>query len=129
MEAKTASVITTVDADRLFAFLSKVENHPKWATEFIQDLKKDGDDYKVVTPFGEQYYILESDPTTGIIDIYVGETKDDMTLFPTRVIALPEGYSVYQFTMFRDDSTPEKVFAEQYESLQRELTGIESTIS
>lgn len=50
MDVKTTNVITNVDADKLFNFLAKVENHPKWATEFIQELRKEGDDYKVVPP-------------------------------------------------------------------------------
>lgn len=129
METKTANVITNIEADKLFAFLSKVENHPKWATEFIQELKKEGNDYKAVTPFGEQYYMVESDSNTGVIDIHVGESKDEMMLFPTRVVSLPGGQSAYQFTLFRDDSTPKEVFSEQYESLQRELANIEGQVS
>lgn len=129
MDVKTVNVITNVDADELFEFLSKVENHPKRATEFIQELRKEGTDYKAVTPFDEQYYLVESDSDTRIIDIFVGETKDEMALFPNRVISLPRRRSVYQFTMFRNDTMPEEVFKEQYESLKRELTNIESRIS
>lgn len=51
-----------------------------------------------------------------------------MAVFPSRVIPLSEGQSAYQFTMLKNNSTPEEVFSEQFESLKRELSGLESKI-
>jgi hypothetical protein len=38
---------------------------------------------------------------TGVIAMYAGPTKDEMAIFPTRVVGLPGGASAFVFTLFQ----------------------------
>jgi hypothetical protein len=125
MEARTVTVTLNAAAGSVFGFLAEIENAPRWATEFIQELRREGDDYRVVTPMGELLYRIEADADTGVIDIRVGLHPGALALFPTRVIPLPDGRSAYSFTMFRAPESPDEAFEDQYASLRRELAGLQ----
>ena len=109
----------------MFAYLADIENLPEWATEFARELRRDGDDYKVVNGLGEFYFAIEADPATGVIDMYAGPTQDELAVFPTRVVALPDGRTAYTFTMFQAPGMPDELFDTQHASLQREFAKIE----
>jgi hypothetical protein len=125
---RNATVTAVLDAPRnvVFDYLANIENLPDWATEFARELRRDGDDYKVVNGLGELYFAVEADPASGVIDMYAGPTNDAMALFPTRVVELPHGKTAYTFTMFQAPGMPDELFDAQHASLQRELTNIES---
>ena len=57
--------------------------------------------------------------------MFAGPEKDQMALFPTRVVALPDGRSAYSFTMFQAPGMPDEEFESQYASLRREFAQIE----
>jgi hypothetical protein len=57
--------------------------------------------------------------------MFAGPTKDQMAVFPTRAVRLPDGRTAYSFTMFQAPEMPDAVFDAQYESLQRELANID----
>jgi hypothetical protein len=124
---RSETVTTVVDAPQgeVFDYMSDIENLPKWATEFARELKRVGDDYKVVNGFGEFFFEIRADADTGVVDMYAGPTKSDMTVFPTRVLALPDGRTAYSFTMFQGPGMPDELFESQHASLQREFANIE----
>ena len=125
MRNETVTAVLGADAGDVFAYLAEIENLPDWATEFARRLERDGDDYKVVNGLGEFFFEIRSDPATGVIDMYAGPTKDEMALFPTRVVGLPDGGSAFTFTMFQAPGMPDDLFDSQHASLRRELAGIE----
>ncbi len=118
---------TVLDADRekVFDYLSDVERLPEWATEFARELRRDGDGYKVVNGLGEFFFEIRADRRHGIIDMFAGPSRDRMAVFPSRVVALPDGRSAYSFTMFQAPDMPDELFEAQHASLQRELAGLE----
>ena len=81
--------------------MSDIEKLPEWATEFARELKRDGEDYKVVNGLGEFYFEIKADPQTGVIDMFAGPSKDHMAIFPARVVALTDGSTAVSFTMFQ----------------------------
>jgi hypothetical protein len=125
MRNETITTVLPASPDAVFAYLADIENLPQWATEFARELVRDGDDYKVVNGLGEFFFAIEADPATGVIDMYAGPVKDEMALFPTRVVALPDGRSAYSFTMFQAPDMPDELFESQHASLQREFAQIE----
>ena len=124
---KNATVTTVLDASprAVFEFMAEIENLPEWATEFARELRRDGEDYKVVNGLGEFYFAIEAEPATGVIDMYAGPTKEAMAMFPTRAVALPDGRTAYSFTMFQGPGMPDELFEAQYASLRREFANIE----
>jgi hypothetical protein len=57
--------------------------------------------------------------------MHAGPTMDELALFPTRVVPLPDGRSAYTFTMFQAPGTPDELFESQYQSLLRELENLQ----
>ena len=126
MRSETVTTIVSAPRSAVFEYMSDIEKLPEWATEFARELKRDGADYKVVNGLGELYFDIRADPRTGVIDMFAGPTKDQMAVFPTRAIALPDGRTAYSFTMFQGPDMPDELFEAQYRSLRRELANVES---
>ncbi|HWT23113.1 MAG TPA: SRPBCC family protein [Solirubrobacteraceae bacterium] len=110
---------------QVFEYLADVEHLPEWATEFARELKREGDDYKVVNGLGEFFFEIRADRASGVIDMLAGPTKRDMAVFPTRAVALPDGRTAYSFTMFQGPGMTDELFEAQHASLRREFANIE----
>jgi hypothetical protein len=100
-----------------------------WATEFARELRRQGEDYKIVNGLGEFYFEIKADSQTGVIDMFAGPAKDQMAIFPTRVVALPDGSTAFSFTMFQGPEMPDQLFESQHESLKREFTNIQAAFA
>ena len=124
METRTVTAVLGAPKEAVFDYLSKVENLPKWATEFARELKYENGKAKVVNGLGEFYFAIAADPETGVIDMYAGPPERELAVFPTRVVALPGGGSAYSFTMFQAPGMPDELFESQYASLRREFENI-----
>jgi hypothetical protein len=124
---RSATVTTVLDASPqvVFDYMADIENLPEWATEFARELRREGEDYKVVNGLGEFYFAIEAEPATGVIDMFAGPTKDAMAVFPTRAVALQDGRTAYTFTMFQGPGMPDELFEAQHASLRRELLNLE----
>ena len=124
---RTATVTTVLSAPQatVFDYVADIENLPEWATEFARELRREGEDYKVINGLGEFYFAIEAEPATGVIDMFAGPTKDRMAVFPTRAVALADGRTAYSFTMFQAPGTPDELFEAQHASLRREFANIE----
>ena len=128
---RTATVTTVLSAPRadVFAYLSDIEHLPEWANEFARELRREGDDYKIVNGLGEFWFRIEADPDSGVIDMFAGPAKDRMAVFPTRAVALPDGRTAYTFTMFQGPDMSDDLFDAQHGSLQREFANIERVLN
>jgi hypothetical protein len=124
---RSLAVTTVLDADRreVFDYMADIEHLPEWATEFARELRREGHACKVVNGLGEFFFAIEADEQTGVIDMYAGPTEEDMAVFPTRAVGLPDGRTAYSFTMFQGPEMPDELFESQYASLQRELANLE----
>jgi hypothetical protein len=128
---RSETVTTVLDADptEVFAYLADIDHLPEWATEFARELRRDGDDYKVVNGLGEFHFEIKADPQSGVIDMYAGPDRERMAIFPTRAVALPDGRTAYSFTMFQAPDMPDELFAAQHASLRREFENIERILA
>jgi hypothetical protein len=123
---RTHTVTTVLDAPKadVFAYLSRTENLPEWASEFARELKYEDGKAKVVNGLGEFFFSIDTDESTGVIDMYAGPTEDELGVFPSRVVPLPGDRSAYSFTMFQAPGMPDELFESQYQSLLREFENI-----
>ena len=124
MHTRTVTAILDASKDRVFRYLSQIENLPHWATEFARELRYEDGKAKVVNGLGEFFFSIDADPRTGVIDMYTGPTEEELSLFPTRVVELPEGRSAYTFTMFQTPGMLDELFDSQYQALLREFDNI-----
>jgi len=126
MKSRTVTTVLPAPKGEVFAYMSEIENLPEWATEFARELHHDGDGYKVLNNLGEFRFEIRADEETGVIDMLAGLTAEQMAVFPTRAVELPDGRTAYSFTMFQAPEMPDELFERQYESLQREFANIEA---
>jgi hypothetical protein len=129
VRSETVIAVLNAPQRKVFQYMAEIEHLPEWATEFARELRRDGDDYKVVNGLGEFYFTLHADPDSGVIDMFAGPSKDAMAVFPTRAVALPDGRTAYSFTMFQAPGMPDELFKAQHASLQRELANLEHLLS
>jgi uncharacterized protein YndB with AHSA1/START domain len=127
--SRTVTAVLSAPREDVFAYLSRVENLPAWATEFARELRWEDGKAKVLNGLGELFFRIEADERTGVIDMYAGPSEGEMALFPTRVVELTRATSAYSFTMFRWPDMPEELFDAQYESLVREFENIRRRFS
>jgi hypothetical protein len=124
MQSRTVTAVLPAPKERVYDYLSSIENLPKWATEFARELKVEQGRAKVVNGLGEFDFAIDADPETGVIDMYAGPSPDELALFPTRVVSLSETSAAYTFTMFQAPGMPDELFESQYQSLLREFENI-----
>jgi len=124
MKSRTVTAVLGAPKDRVFAYLSQVENLPKWANEFARELKYEDGKAKVVNGLGEFWFSIDADEGTGVIDMYAGPSREALALFPTRVVPLSNESSAFSFTMFQGREMPDELFESQYQSLLREFENI-----
>jgi hypothetical protein len=129
MRSETVTAVVPAPPTAVFEYMSDIEKLPEWATEFARELKHEGEDYKVVNGLGEFYFEINADSQTGVIDMFAGPSKDQMAIFPTRVVALPDGSTAFSFTMFQGPDMPDELFESQHESLKREFTNIQAAFA
>ena len=60
--------------------------------------------------------------------MFAGPSKQQMAVFPTRAVPLPDGRTAYSFTMFQGPDMPDELFDAQHASLQREFANIEGAL-
>ena len=72
MRSQTVTTVLDADQQAVFDYRSDIARLPEWATEFARELRRDGDDYKVVNGLGEFYFATEADRDTGVIDMFAG---------------------------------------------------------
>jgi hypothetical protein len=129
MRSETVTAVLSAPADEVFAYMADIKNLPTWATEFARELKCEGDEYKVVNRLGEFHFEIRADARTGVIDMLAGASRDELAVFPTRAVELPDGRTAYMFTMFQGPGMPDELFQSQYESLKREFDNIRAVFA
>ena len=125
MKSRTVTTVLPAPSERVFAYLSDIENLPQWANEFARELKVVNGRHKVVNGLGEFFFEIRADPETGVIDMLAGPEEDQLALFPTRVVPLGQAQAAFTFTMFQWPGQPDELFESQYASLRREFGNIE----
>jgi hypothetical protein len=128
MRSETVTTVLPVSKQLVFEYMSDIHNLPEWATEFARELREEDGEYRVVNNLGEFVFEIRADERTGVIDMYAGPSRDELAVFPTRAVALPDGRTSYSFTMFQAPGMPDELFESQYASLQREFENIESIL-
>ena len=125
MNTSTHTLSLAASKEQAFAFLSKIENLPKWATRFCKELTRaaDGRD-RIVTPQGEMYFNIEADASTGVIDMYGGPASGREAYWPARIVERPGSGSLFIFTALQYPGVPDADFAAQCEGLEAEFEHI-----
>ena len=129
MRSETVTTVLPVPRARVFEYMSDIRNLPEWATEFARELREEDGEYRVLNNLGELVFEIRADERTGVIDMYAGPSREQLAVFPTRAVRLPDGRTSYSFTMFQGPGMPDELFESQHASLKREFENIEAILS
>jgi hypothetical protein len=129
VRSETVTTVLPAPRERVFEYMSDIRNLPEWATEFARELREEDGEYRVVNNLGEFLFEIRADERTGVIDMYAGPSREQLAVFPTRVVGLPDGSTSYSFTMFQAPGMPDELFEAQHASLRREFENIETILS
>ena len=114
--------------EKLFNLISKEENLPKWATIFCKSIRKEGEDFIITTPGGDLFFKIDSDEKTGVIDMSVGPTKEQMWGGPHRVVSDNMGGSLFIFTYIQAPGQPDEDFENGCKGLEAEFEVIRKIV-
>lgn len=106
----TETCVVSESRDRVFQFLSDIENLPKWSTKFVQKLVLSNGKYKAVTPIGEVFIRYEVDKQAGLVNIYAGPTENHMNPAYLRIIQFSENSTGIMFTFFQWSDTDDQTW-------------------
>ncbi|MEN8197560.1 MAG: SRPBCC family protein [Pseudomonadota bacterium] len=128
MNTNTVTAYFNAPREKVFAYVADIENLPRWATGYCKELRKEGDDHKVVTPLGELYFRIDADPITGVVDMVSGPEKETMAAYPVRVAAMPDGGSLLLFTAMQLPGMSGEDLAAQCRGLEAEFEIIRQAV-
>ncbi|GJM14854.1 MAG: hypothetical protein DHS20C13_01810 [Thermodesulfobacteriota bacterium] len=128
MNTKTLAVSLNAPKDKVFSYISDIENLPKWATNFCKELKKEGSDYKITSCDGEIYFRFDADKNTGVLDMKAGPEKGQMEAWPARVVGFYDDTSVFIVTAVQFPEVPDDVFDMQVNSTYEEFENIRQAV-
>lgn len=124
MQIRTVSVVVSASRDTVFNFLADIENLPKWATEFCERIELRHDGWWAYTTQGEMIVESDTDDRTGVIDLRVGPSADELGSFPVRVFPLAPDSTLVSFTFIQKPELSDERYEGQYHSLVVELWGL-----
>ena len=125
--ASIRSFHVVVDAapEAVFDFVNDLNNMPRWSIHFCKGIRViPGDGAIVNSPAGEVYFGITGDRDLGILDWWSGPTMESALRWPTRVVGLPDGRSLYQVTALLSPTEAampdlEQIFADELGMLKQ----------
>lgn len=122
LNVRNYHVIVDATPEAVFDFVIDLRNLPRWATHFCQGIRLIADGAIVTSPGGDVYFGATGDRDLGVLDWWSGPTMESAQRWPTRVVGLPDGRSLYNVTAIFGDRMPpgiDEMFAEELATLGR----------
>jgi hypothetical protein len=114
-------VLIDAPPEAVFDFVYDLRNLPHWSIHFCRGIRLTDDGAIVQSPAGEVYFGLTGDRDLGVLDWWSGPTMESAERWPTRVVALPDGRSLYQVTAIFPSAPPpnvDQLFVDELETLK-----------
>lgn len=115
-------VIVDAPAEAVYDFVTDLRNLPRWSVHFCKGIRLVESGAIVTTSSGEVYFGVTGDRDQGVLDWWYGPTMESAERWPTRVVGLPDGRSLYNVTALFGDTVPhgaDEMFADELGALRR----------
>jgi quinol monooxygenase YgiN len=120
-EPVTKTLFVKCPAKKLFDFLVKAENWPRWAVHNVLAVQSGSDGWWLMdTPRGPGRLRIRPDERTGVLDHEFIDAQEGRWSVPTRVVAVSEG-ALLLMTFPKPDALPDEVFHLGMRLLDEEL--------
>ena len=108
--------------EAVFDFVADLRNMPRWSIHFCKGIRLIPDGAIVSSPSGEVYFGITANRDSGVLDWWSGPTRETAERWPTRVVGLPGGRSLYTVTAILGAGLPpniDELFADELGALKR----------
>jgi len=120
LKSRTLSVSINCDPGRVYEFVSKPENLPKWAKMFCRSIKKSNGKWIAETPQGPVKVRFTGKNNFGVLDHYVNPGPGVEVFVPMRVVPNGSGSEVF-LTLFQTAGMSDERFAEDIRWVEQDL--------
>ena len=123
LKSRTLSVSINCDPGRVYEFVSKPENLPKWAKMFCRSIKKSNGKWIAETPQGPVKVRFTGKNNFGVLDHYVNPGPGVEVFVPMRVVPNGSGSEVI-FTLFQLAGMSGEKYAEDIRWVELDLRSL-----
>ncbi len=124
MNIQTFTLTVAASRDTVFNFLADIENLPKWAGEYCEQISLQRGRWWAYTVDGEQVVDMETSAGTGVIDWRAGPLPERMTLTPIRVMTLSTRRTLVTFTLIEAPDHSPEMFIRRCQILREAIKGL-----
>jgi hypothetical protein len=125
VKTRTRSITIAADPRAVFAYVSRPENLPAWASAFAESVRAEDDYWIATTPAGETRFTLRVDEEHGVVDFLGLISADAYALrAPTRVVPNGPNKTEYLFTLFQAPRETDEAFAGRLAVVCEELAAL-----
>lgn len=110
-------VVIDAPPEAVFDFVQDLRNLPSWAIHFCKGVRIVENGAAVQSTVGEVYFGVTGDRDLGVLDWWCGPTMEAAERWPTRVVALADGRSLYLVTAIFADAVPPNIDTELADEL------------
>jgi uncharacterized membrane protein len=124
LNVRSFHVVVDAPAELVFDTVSDLRNMPRWSIHFCKGIRLTDDGAIVDSPAGQVYFGVTGDRDSGVLDWWSGPTMQSAQRWPTRVVGLPDGRSLYEVTAILGDAESngqnlEQLFSDELGMLKR----------
>lgn len=122
---RTRSIAIAASPAEVHSYLADPRALPRWAPEFAEEVRQDGDDWIVTTGGGELRFVVPVHPDAGTVDMLAA--ADPRSGLFIRIVPNWDG-SECVFTMVFPPGTPAAAIAGQMLVIDHELAAIRTHV-
>jgi len=126
MKTDALSIVIPAPKQAVLHYLADIDNFPEWATEFCQELKKNHDHYKVVTPMGELYLRILANEDSGEINYFATNEPNGSEYLPSKVTQINDSSCEYMINFSQPTGLSDEIYQQQCTAIKIELQNIQN---
>jgi hypothetical protein len=125
--AKTLTISINRPVAEVYAFATKVENLPRWATSFVRSIRKTAEGWVADTSEGAMGFEFAAKNEFGVLDQIVRPAPGIEILVPIRVVPNGDGAEVI-FTLIQFPGMSDEKFSRDSGMVERDLKTLKTVL-
>lgn len=121
------SVQITREPAVVYAFVTDLNNLPRWATTFCRSIRREGEQWVMETSLGMMAIRLAPENDLGVLDHYLTLPGGETLYVPMRVVANGSG-SELSFTLFRLPGVSDANYAADAALVRQDLDSLKGLL-
>lgn len=124
MKTESLSIKIQAPQNAVLHYLADINNFAEWATEYCQEIKKEGAHYKVKSPMGEVYFRIHANENTGEIKYFASNEPNGSDYMASKVTQINDSSCEYMIDFSQPEGLTDEVYQQQCNAIKIELQNI-----